>query len=67
MSTRSPTALYGHVFSSSDLALAHKKQNLKSSIKHLSDNENINLKMTSFLWQGNLPNLASKMKRFGKC
>ena len=34
-----------------------------STIKKLSDNENINLKMPSFLWQGNLPNRASKIKR----
>jgi hypothetical protein len=33
------------------------------TIKNLSDNENINLKMPSFLWQGNLPNRASKIKR----
>jgi hypothetical protein len=31
--------------------------------KNLSDNENINLKMPNFLWQGNLPNRASKIKR----
>ena len=31
-------------------------------IKFFSDNESINLKMTSFLWQGNLPNRASKIK-----
>jgi hypothetical protein len=31
--------------------------------KFISDNENINLKMPSFLWQGNLPNRASKIKR----
>jgi hypothetical protein len=31
--------------------------------KKLSDNENINLKMPRFLWQGNLPNRASKIKR----
>jgi hypothetical protein len=29
----------------------------------ISDNENINLKMPSFLWQGDLPNQASKTKR----
>jgi hypothetical protein len=27
------------------------------------DNENINFKMPCFLWQGNLPNRASKIKR----
>jgi hypothetical protein len=31
--------------------------------KFISDNENINLKMPSFLWQGNLPNRASKTNR----
>jgi hypothetical protein len=31
--------------------------------KNLSDNENINLKTPSFLWQGILPNGASKIKR----
>ena len=31
--------------------------------KKLSDNKNINLKMPRFLWQGNLPNWASKIKR----
>jgi hypothetical protein len=41
-----------------DLALTHK-----CTIKKLSDNENINLKIPSFLWQGNLPNRASKIKR----
>jgi hypothetical protein len=30
--------------------------------KKLSDNENINLKMPRFLWQGKLPNRASKIK-----
>jgi hypothetical protein len=30
--------------------------------KKLSDNKNINLKMPRFLWQGNLPNRASKIK-----
>ena len=30
--------------------------------KNLSDNENVNLKMPCFLWQGNLPNRASKIK-----
>ena len=33
----------------------------------ISDNENINLKMSSFLWQGNLPNRASKTKRLLAC
>ena len=34
------------------------------TIKNLSNkNENINLKMSSFLWYGNLPNRASKIKR----
>jgi hypothetical protein len=31
--------------------------------KIIAANENINLKMPSFLWQGNLPNRASKIKR----
>jgi hypothetical protein len=31
--------------------------------KIIYDNENINLKMPSFLWQGNLLNRESKMKR----
>jgi hypothetical protein len=35
--------------------------------KIISDNENINLKMSSFLWQGNLPNRASKTKRLLAC
>ena len=37
----------------------NKKTTFDSStctVKNLSDNENINLKMPSFLWQGNLPN-----------
>ena len=65
MSTRSPTALYGYVYCLR-CSFGPQKNNLKSStctIKKLSDSENINLKMTSFLWQGNLPNRASKMKR----
>jgi hypothetical protein len=44
----------------------NKKTKFESStctIEILSDNENINLKMPSFLWQGNLPNRASKIKR----
>ena len=54
------------LYSASDLAVAHKKTKFESStctIEILSDNENINLKMPSFLWQGNLPNRASKIKR----
>jgi hypothetical protein len=50
-------------YTASDLALAHKKTKFESStctIYCISDNENINLKMSSFLWQGNLPNRASK-------
>jgi light-regulated signal transduction histidine kinase (bacteriophytochrome) len=31
--------------------------------KIISVNENINLKIPSFLWQGNLPNRASNTKR----
>ena len=51
-------------YTASDLALAHKKiESSTCTIKNLSDNENINLKMPSFLWQGNLPNRASKIKR----
>jgi hypothetical protein len=49
-----------------DLALTHKKTKFESStciIKKLSNNENINLKMPSFLWPGKLPNRASKIKR----
>ena len=30
--------------------------------QNIFDNENINLRMPSFLWQGNLPNRASKIK-----
>ena len=37
------------------------------TIKKLSDNENINLKMPSFWWQGNLPKRASKIKRLLAC
>jgi hypothetical protein len=33
------------------------------STKNISDNENINIKMPSFLQKGNLPNRASKIKR----
>jgi hypothetical protein len=40
-----------------------KLNQVESLYKSLSDNENINLKMPSFLWQGNLPNQASKIKR----
>jgi hypothetical protein len=43
-----------------------KKQNLNqvqlSDNKKLSDNKNINLKMPSFLWQGDLLNRASKIE-----
>jgi hypothetical protein len=42
------------------------QKNFESStctINNLSDNENINLKMPSMLWQGNLSNRASKIKR----
>jgi hypothetical protein len=50
-------------YTDSDLALAYKKIESSSySIKNISDNENINLKMPSFLRQGNLPNRASKIK-----
>jgi hypothetical protein len=59
------------LYTTSDLALAHKKTKFESSIytiKNLSDNENINLiKMPSFLWQDNLPNRASKIKRSLAC
>ena len=44
-------------YTASDLALAHKKTKFESSINSTSD------KMPSFLWQGNLPNRASKIKR----
>jgi hypothetical protein len=41
-----------------------KLESSRCTIKKLTDNENINLlKMPSFLWQANLPNRASKMKR----
>ena len=67
MSTRSLTGnaiLPWQCYTASNLALAHKKQNLKTcTIKNLFDNENINLKMPSLLWQGNLPNRASKINR----
>jgi hypothetical protein len=64
MSTRSPAALYGYVIlPHADLALTHKFESSTCTIKYLFDNENINLKMPSFLWQGNLPNRASKIKR----
>ena len=47
-----------------------QKQKLESStctLKNLSDNENINLKKPSFLWQGNLPNRTGKIKRLLAC
>jgi hypothetical protein len=33
------------------------------TIKNVSNSENINIEMPSFLWQGNLPNRTSKIKR----
>ena len=39
-----------------------KLNQVHACIKTFSDNENINLKMPSFLWQGNLLNRASKRK-----
>ena len=66
MSTRSPTALYGYVILSQIWLIGPQKTKYESSactsMKKLSDNENINLKMPTFLWQGNLPNRASKIK-----
>ena len=51
-------------YTASDEALAHKKiESSTCSIKNISDNEIINLKMPSFLRQGNLPNWVSKIKR----
>jgi hypothetical protein len=61
MSTRSPTAPYGYVILP-QIQLGPQKTTFESStrtIKNLSDNENINLKMPSFFWQGNLHNRAS--------
>jgi hypothetical protein len=57
-------------YTASDLALAHKNKNwikymhykkIFRQWKHTLANENI--KMSSFLWQGNLPNRASQIKR----
>ena len=53
-------------YTASDLAWPTKKNKFESStctIKNVSDNENMNLMMPSFLWQGNMPNRASKIKR----
>jgi hypothetical protein len=66
MSTLSPTALYMAMLYCLKSSFGPQKTKFESStctIKNLSDNENINLKMPSFLWQGNLPNRASKIKR----
>jgi hypothetical protein len=65
MSTCSPTALYGYVvlyFRSSFGPQETKFESSTCTIKKLPDNENINLKMPSFLWQGNLSNRASRIK-----
>ena len=58
MSTHSSTALDGLCYTASDLASAHKKTKFESMrkynmhcIKNVSGNENITLKMSSFLWQ----------------
>jgi hypothetical protein len=66
MLTRSPTSLYGYVILYLRSSFGPQKTKFESStctIENLSDNENINLKMPSFLWQGNFPNRASKIKR----
>jgi hypothetical protein len=65
MPTRSPTALFGYVILP-QIQLWPTKKTTESStctIKNLSDNENIHLKMPSLLWQGDLPNRASKIKQ----
>jgi hypothetical protein len=66
MSTRSPTALYMAMLYCLRSSFGPQKTKFESStciIKNVSDNENINLKMASFLWQGNLPNWENKIKR----
>jgi hypothetical protein len=61
-------------YPASDLALAHKNKiwikymNYKKIIRQWKqDLANENIKMPSFLWQGNLPNRASKIKRLLAC
>ena len=46
--------------------MPHQSIGLKNALKFM-DNENINLKISSFLWQGNLPNRASKINRLLAC
>ena len=46
--------------------MPHQSMVLKNALKFM-DNENINLKISSFLWQGNLPNRASKINRLLAC